>query len=121
MKHHVMPETALKLKEAGYPQPENTYGYLTNNEGEPVMVRVPDSRLLAYRPTATEIMEQPEMKPCSIFYLFEKWFVGAYNLIDYIDSSFFCRSESTNPAEAAADVYLQIKQKQAARSEGTVK
>lgn len=115
MKHHVTPETALRLKQAGYPQPENRYGFIANNEGEPVLVRVPDSVPLAYCPTATEIMEQPEMKPCSIFYLFEKWFVGAYNVIDYLDSSFFCRSESTNPAEAAADVYLQIKQKQAAR------
>lgn len=77
MKHHVMPETALKLKEAGYPQPENTYGYLINNEGEPVRVRVPDSVPLAYRPAATEIMEQPEMLDCVICY-----YVGGWRVMD---------------------------------------
>lgn len=102
MKHHATPETALRLKQAGYPQPENRYGFIANNEGEPVLVRVPDSVPLAYCPTATEIMEQPEMWEYVISYNIESWRVADLDGVRWVDNE--------NPAEAAAEMYLKIKQ-----------
>lgn len=106
MKHHVTPETALRLKQAGYPQPENRYGFIANNEGEPVLVRVPDSVPLAYCPTATEIMEQPEMEFCDISYVMNTWQAIKYSTHKSpVRISLF----SDSPAEAAAEMYLKIK------------
>lgn len=107
MKHHVSPSTALRLKEAGYPQPKNRYGHITTNGGDVVRVRVPDSIQTAYRPTATEIMEQPGMDANRLYFEDKKWVVA--DIVSELIGN-ICRFERRNPAEAAAEMYLKIKQ-----------
>lgn len=97
MKNHmVTKETAHRLKNAGYPQPERTlsnawqWGLCSNN--------------IVYLPVATEIMEQPEMLMCDLFYAHPgglKWQCQRQEPADGIWHD--------NPAEAAAEMYLKIK------------
>ena len=51
-------------------------------------------------PTATEIMEQPEMNAHRLYFDDKKWVVVNYA---------FKKNEHENPAEAAAEMYLKIK------------
>lgn len=100
MNHHVSPETALKLKEAGYPQPETTNGLFLDGFGHATKDPYCDTDSLAYMPTATEIMEQPEMNAHRLYFDDKKWVVVNYA---------FKKNEHENPAEAAAEMYLKIK------------
>ncbi len=127
MKHHVSPSTAKRLKEAGYPQPEFKLGqvwadYSQEDQIELCvmfgphgmdakvlnedMVYVVGKQHLFYSPCATEIIEQPRMSMCAI--LFDD--NSIWNCNDY-DMVLEHMTSNENPAEAAAEMWLELKSK----------
>jgi hypothetical protein len=128
MKDIVTFETAKRLKEAGFPQPEqriwqvwyNAFGhgclivwaehstkrFAVFNMAENVRIDLPSFDLYTFAPTATDILEQEEMSNCSLYRHFSKWCVK--NQFHFMEFDLY---ENDNPAEAAAAAWLQIHEK----------
>lgn len=118
MKNNVTPQTAFRLKAAGFPQPQPEFGQVWANEsihrfiidskfGEgrynvsfPVVTgtRVVSIDPCAYCPDATDIMREMEIISMSFSARYNKWYVGAVWGINLGINEY--------PAEAAAMAWL---------------
>lgn len=115
-------ETAIKLRDAGFEPPEFRFGQLWEtrdgrnrafagtNEFEPLIIY--HASEIVFRPTATDILEQPICEGYGVSRQYDTTESGLSWVCcptEWDAPEMVSAYHETNPAEAAAAVYLKLK------------